>query len=188
MHGRKWLKGTVHQVSKIISQSTTNHMDRIDGKSTSVAFWSPAGCLRCIPVPSSRVRRETGREDSSYLLLLAGSQILEEPCMHTFRTSLQPSYQQSEMDHSNDKNQVHSDTTEFPLVEEHYATFHHDKLNEDTPPPSDGLAVDFKHDLHRGLKSRQIAMVYRRFQCLRLIGVDSYRRSHWYRSHYWNRR
>jgi hypothetical protein len=25
--------------------------------------------------------------------------------------------------------------------------------------PSDGLAVNFKHDLHRGLNSRQIAMV-----------------------------
>jgi hypothetical protein len=30
---------------------------------------------------------------------------------------------------------------------------------EDGPPSSDGLNVDFKHDLHRGLKSRQIAMV-----------------------------
>jgi len=28
-------------------------------------------------------------------------------------------------------------------------------------PPPDSLAVDFKHDLHRGLKSRQIAMVLR---------------------------
>jgi len=26
-------------------------------------------------------------------------------------------------------------------------------------PAPDSLAVDFKHDLHRGLKSRQIAMV-----------------------------
>jgi hypothetical protein len=37
------------------------------------------------------------------------------------------------------------------------------KLSEfgetDGPPPADALGVDFKHDLHRGLKSRQIAMV-----------------------------
>ena len=30
---------------------------------------------------------------------------------------------------------------------------------KDGPPPADALTVDFKHDLHRGLKSRQIAMV-----------------------------
>lgn len=30
---------------------------------------------------------------------------------------------------------------------------------KDGLPPADALAVDFKHDLHRGLKSRQIAMV-----------------------------
>lgn len=29
----------------------------------------------------------------------------------------------------------------------------------DSLPPSDNLALNFKHDLHRGLKSRQIAMV-----------------------------
>ena len=33
------------------------------------------------------------------------------------------------------------------------------KFDDDLVLPSDGLAVDFKHDLHRGLKSRQIAMV-----------------------------
>ena len=31
--------------------------------------------------------------------------------------------------------------------------------SHDSLPPSDNLAVNFKHDLHRGLKSRQIAMV-----------------------------
>jgi len=30
---------------------------------------------------------------------------------------------------------------------------------KDGVPPADALEVDFKHDLHRGLKSRQIAMV-----------------------------
>lgn len=32
-------------------------------------------------------------------------------------------------------------------------------VEKDGPPPADALTVDFKHDLHRGLKSRQIAMV-----------------------------
>jgi hypothetical protein len=34
-----------------------------------------------------------------------------------------------------------------------------DMGEKDGPPPADALAVDFKHNLHRGLKSRQIAMV-----------------------------
>ena len=33
------------------------------------------------------------------------------------------------------------------------------KVTETDNHASDALAVDFKHDLHRGLKSRQIAMV-----------------------------
>jgi len=32
-------------------------------------------------------------------------------------------------------------------------------ITEDPLPHPDALAVNFKHDLHRGLKSRQIAMV-----------------------------
>ena len=44
----------------------------------------------------------------------------------------------------------------------------HTEMNYDEPesqlkgavPPSDDLNVGFKHELHRGLKSRQIAMVY----------------------------
>lgn len=31
-------------------------------------------------------------------------------------------------------------------------------ITEDPLPSPDALAIDFKHDLHRGLKSRQIAM------------------------------
>lgn len=34
-----------------------------------------------------------------------------------------------------------------------------DVREKEEPPPADALRVDFKHDLHRGLKSRQIAMV-----------------------------
>jgi len=33
------------------------------------------------------------------------------------------------------------------------------KSGDDFLPPPDGHTVNFKHDLHRGLKSRQIAMV-----------------------------
>jgi len=33
------------------------------------------------------------------------------------------------------------------------------KISEHHDEAADGLAVHFKHDLHRGLKSRQIAMV-----------------------------
>ena len=38
-------------------------------------------------------------------------------------------------------------------------SYYDDKSPRDSYPPSDSLAVSFKHDLQRGLKSRQIAMV-----------------------------
>ena len=45
-----------------------------------------------------------------------------------------------------------------PHFEEREKSFTGTSITEEPLPPPDALAVDFKHDLHRGLKSRQIAM------------------------------
>lgn len=46
-----------------------------------------------------------------------------------------------------------------PYFKERDKSFTGTSITEEPVPPPDGLAVNFKHDLHRGLKSRQIAMV-----------------------------
>lgn len=51
-----------------------------------------------------------------------------------------------------------------PYSREREKSFTGTSITEDPLPPPDALAVDFKHDLHRGLKSRQIAMVGRRIK------------------------
>lgn len=61
------------------------------------------------------------------------------------------------------------------------------KSGDDFLPP-DGLTVNFKHDLHRGLKSRQIAMVCFPVNAISLTPSDCYRRSNWDWSHYRDRR
>ena len=45
-----------------------------------------------------------------------------------------------------------------PYFKERDKSFTETSITEERVPPPDALAVDFKHDLHRGLKSRQIAM------------------------------
>jgi hypothetical protein len=61
----------------------------------------------------------------------------------------------------------------------------HVEDNSGQPPP-DSLAVDFKHDLHRGLKSRQIAMVLTSpYACYdKLTDKDCNRRCDWNRPHH----
>jgi len=52
---------------------------------------------------------------------------------------------------------THHSMNEASSIEAHLRDEY--KVAETGNHASDALAVDFKHDLHRGLKSRQIAMV-----------------------------
>ena len=62
-------------------------------------------------------------------------------------------------DHESDRKTYESERNP-PSFQASYS--HHEKFTttHDSLPPSDNLFVTFKHDLHRGLESRQIAMVH----------------------------
>jgi hypothetical protein len=79
-----------------------------------------------------------------------------------------------------------SGDTEHSIGVSNYKLAHGHVRETEEPPPADALRVDFKHDLYRGLKSRQIAMVSSVQRVILIVDCNRGSYRHWtYHRHWW---